>query len=68
LFDDVEAFRIEAKERLDLFGMNEDAHFINYDMLEVKTGDPDLILVGEHVVNELEKLKDVSYDRVESQI
>ena len=48
-----------------MFGMNEDAHFINYDMLEVKTGDPDLILVGEHVVNELESLKDVSYDRVD---
>ena len=65
LFDDVEAFKLEAKEKLDLFGQNDDAYFINYDMLEIKTGEPDLILVGEHVVNELEKLKDVSYDRVE---
>lgn len=37
-------------------------------MLEVKDGDPDIIFVGEHVVNELEKLKDVSALRVEDQI
>jgi hypothetical protein len=36
-------------------------------MLEVKDveGDPDIIFVGEHVVNELEKLKDISALRVE---
>jgi len=37
-------------------------------MLEVKDGDPDIIFIGEHVVNELEKLKDVSAIRVEDQI
>ena len=48
--------------------MNEDPSFINYDMLEIKDGDPDIIFIGEHVVNELEKLKDVSAIRVEDQI
>ena len=37
-------------------------------MLEIKDGDPDIIFIGEHVVNELEKLKDVSALRVEDQI
>jgi hypothetical protein len=66
LFEDVEFFRRSAKEKLDLFEeQNEDPSFINYAMLEVKDGDPDIIFVGEHVVNELEKLKDVSALRVE---
>lgn len=66
LFEDVEFFRRSAKEKLDLFEeQNEDPSFINYTMLEVKDGDPDIIFVGEHVVNELEKLKDVSALRVE---
>lgn len=37
-------------------------------MLEIKDGDTDIIILGEHVVNELEKLKDVSALRVEDQI
>lgn len=39
-------------------------NFINYDMLEIKNGKPDLILIGEQVVNELEFHKDVSYSKV----
>jgi len=66
LFEDVEFFRRSAKEKLDLFEeQNDDPGFINYAMLEVKDGDPDIIFVGEHVVNELEKLKDVSALKVE---
>jgi len=34
-------------------------------MLEIKDGDPDVIFIGEFVVNELEKLKDISAIRVE---
>lgn len=70
LFEDVDFFRRSAKEKLDLFEQNEDPSFINYAMLEVKDvdGDPDIIFVGEHVVNELEKLKDISALRVEDQI
>jgi len=34
-------------------------------MLEIKDGDPDVIFIGEFVVNELEKLKDISTIRVE---
>ena len=65
MFEDVEFFRRSAKEKLDLVEeQNEDPRFINYAMLEVKDGDPDIIFVGEHVVNELEKLKDVSALRV----
>lgn len=67
LFENVDFFRRSAKEKLDLFEQNEDPCFINYAMLEVKDveGENDIIFDGEYVVNELEKLKDISALRVE---
>lgn len=60
MFEDVEFFRRSAKEKLDLFEeQNEDPSFINYAMLEVKDGDPDIIFVGEHVVNEITSLAEL---------
>lgn len=41
-------------------------NFINYDMLEIKDGKPDVILVGESVVNELEAHKDVVFSKIEN--
>lgn len=65
LFDDVHSWSHEAKTKLDLFEEFMDTpNFINYDMLEIKDGKPDLILVGESVVNELEIHKDVVYSKV----
>jgi hypothetical protein len=62
----MDAWRNQAKEKLDLFEANMDSpNFINYDMLEMKDDlRPDLILVGESVVNELETHKDVSFTKV----
>lgn len=67
LFEDVEEWSNEAKQKLDLFEEFMDTpNFINYDMLEIKDGKPDLILVGESVVNELEAHKDVVFSKIEN--
>jgi hypothetical protein len=66
LFEDVDLWRSEAKDRLDLFEKHMDTpNFINYDMIEIKNSDtPDLILVGEQIVNDLEAHKDVNFSLV----
>lgn len=67
LFEDVEEWSNEAKQKLDLFEEFMDTpNFINYDMLEIKDGKPDVILVGESVVNELEAHKDVVFSKIEN--
>ena len=64
LYEDCDAWRQEAKDKLDLFEKNMDTpNFINYDMLEVNSGQ-DLILAGEGVVYELEQHKDVVFSKV----
>lgn len=48
LFDEVDAWRNDAKQKLDLF--DQESHiknFINYDMLEVKSNPSDVIQTGE---------------------
>lgn len=68
LFEDCETWRQEAKEKLDLFEKNMDTpNFINYDMLEVNSGQ-DIINYGEQVVYGLEQHKDVKFSEVESQV
>ncbi len=65
MFEDAHLWSSDAKQKLDLFEEYMDTpNFINYDMLEIKNGKPDLILIGEQVVNELEFHKDVSYSKV----
>ena len=67
LFEDVDLWRSEAKDRLDMFEKHMDTpNFINYDMIEIKNSDtPDLILVGEQIVNDLEAHKDVNFQLVQ---
>ena len=71
LFQDAENWSKDAKRKLDSFEQNlENPRFINYDLLESK--DPaagsDIINFGETLVLELEEHKDISMERVASQI
>ncbi len=67
LFEEADAWSAQAKTKLDQFEEHiHDEMFINYDMLEAK--DDDIITVGEAMMNEMDKHKDVSYPKVEAQI
>lgn len=61
---------MEAKAKLDLFTEFADTpNFINYDMLENKDQSrPDLIVMGEKVVDGLEEHKDVVFSKVADQV
>ena len=68
LFEDVDAWTLAAKEKLDKFEQNLDKpNFINYDMLEIKDDtNPDIVNFGDVLLNELEEHKDISMGRVAS--
>lgn len=70
LFEDVDAWTMAAKDKLDKFEQNLDKpNFINYDMLEIKDDtNPDIVNFGDVLLNELEEHKDISMGRVASQI
>jgi len=46
----------------------ETRHFINYDMLEGQGNEADIIGLGEHLIGELEQHKDISAERVKTQL
>lgn len=69
LFENAEVWSQSAKEKLDLFEANMDKpNFINYDMLEGQSAGPDIISEGENLIGELEQHKDISADRVLTQL
>jgi hypothetical protein len=70
LFQDADEWLKEAKEKLDLFNEFADTpNFINYDMLENKDASrPDMISIGEQVVDGLETHKDVVFSKVQDQV
>ena len=70
LFQDADEWLKEAKEKLDLFNEFADTpNFINYDMLENKDASrPDMISIGEQVVDGLETHRDVVCSKVQDQV
>ena len=65
LFEQADEWNGHAKEKLDQFEQHiHDEQFINYDMLESKS--EDIIAMGEEMMNELDKHKDVSFANVET--
>lgn len=68
LFTDADDWSAVAKDRLDNFERNlHIPNFINYDMLESE-GQEDIINVGEQLLNDLDKHKDISFGTVKGKI